>query len=177
MTTRRLALGVATGVLVLGVGAGVYAVAQAPNQDPRPPIGAQGRPGGPGGRDGHRGPGGPMGMLPMLARELNITDAQKDQIKNIAESHREEWKALADRASTAHEALRQSVTAETVDEGLIRQRSADVAAVEADMAVARARAHAEMFQILTPEQKAQAKTLQSPAQERMRQRGRGRGAF
>ncbi len=118
-----------------------------------------------------------MGMLPMLARELNITDAQKDQIKNIAESHREEWKALADRGRTAHEALRQSVTAETVDEGLIRQRSAEVAAVEADMAVARARVHAEVFQILTPEQKAQAKTLQSQAQERMKQRGRGRGAF
>ncbi len=54
MTTKRLALGVATGVLVLGVGAGVYAVAQTPNQDPRPGMGrgmgpfdfAQGRPGG-----------------------------------------------------------------------------------------------------------------------------------
>jgi protein CpxP len=117
-----------------------------------------------------------MGMLPMFARELNITDAQKEQIKNIAESHRDEWKALADRGRAAHEALRLSVTAETVDEALIRQRSAEVAAVEADMAVARARAHAEVLQILTPEQKAQAKTLQSQAQER-RQRGRGRGAF
>jgi Spy/CpxP family protein refolding chaperone len=60
---------------------------------------------------------------------------------------------------------------------LIRQRSAEVAAVEADMAVARARAHAEVFQILTAEQKAQAKTLQSRGQDRMKQRGRGRGAF
>jgi protein CpxP len=117
-----------------------------------------------------------MGMLPMLARELNITDAQKAQIKTIADSHRNEWKALGDRARTAHVALQQAVTADTVDEGLIRQRSAEVAAVDADMAVARARAHAEVFQVLTPEQKTQAKTLQSTFAERMKQRGRGRGA-
>ena len=171
MTTKRLALGVATGVLVLGVGAGVFAVAQTPIQDPRPGMG---RGMGPGGPDGRGGRGGPMGMLPMLARELNITDAQKDQIKNIAASHQEEWKALADRGRTAHEALRQVVPADTVADGLIRQRRAEDAAVEADMAVARARAHAEVFQILTAEQKAQAKTLQSQTQERMKQRGRGR---
>jgi protein CpxP len=117
-----------------------------------------------------------MGMLPMLARELNISDAQKAQIKTIADSHRDEWKALGDRARTAHDALQQAVTADAVDEGLIRQRSAEVAAVEADMAVARARTHAEVFQLLTPEQKTQAKTLQSTREERMKQRGRGRGA-
>jgi protein CpxP len=117
-----------------------------------------------------------MGLLPMLARELNITDAQKAQIKTIADSHRDEWKALGDRARTARQALQQAVTADTVDEGLIRQRSAEVAAVEADMAVARARVHAEVFQLLTPEQKTQAKALQSTFAERMKQRGRGRGA-
>jgi periplasmic protein CpxP/Spy len=175
MTTKRLALGVATCLLVIGVGAGVYATAQNTNQDPRPFRDAG--PGGPGGRGGRMGgPGGPMGMMPMLARELNVTDAQKAQIKTIADSHRDEWNALADRARTTHEALQQAVTADTVDEGLIRQRSAEVAAVDADMAVARARVHAEVFQILTPEQKAQAKTLQSTFAERMKQRGRGRGA-
>ena len=121
------------------------------------------------------GPGGPMGMLPMLAHELNITDAQKAQIKTIADSHRDEWKALGDRARTAHQALEQAVTADSVDEGLIRQRSAEVAAVEADMAVARARTHAEVFQLLTPEQKTQAKTLQSQLHDRMKERRAGRG--
>ena len=37
------------------------------------------------------------------------------------------------------------MTADTVDEALIRQQSAEVAAVDADMAVARAHAHAEVF--------------------------------
>jgi Spy/CpxP family protein refolding chaperone len=49
--------------------------------------------------------------------------------------------------------------------------------VEADMAVARARTHAEVFQLLTPEQKTQAKTLQSNARGTdENSAGRGRGA-
>ncbi len=177
MSTKRLVLGIAS-LLVFGVGAGVYAHAQNTNQGP-PPF--SGRPGGRGGPfDFAQGrPGGPMGMLPMLAAQLNLTEAQKAQVKSIADSHRDEWKALGDRARAAHAALQQAVTADVVDEGLIRQRSADVAAVDADMAVARARVHGEVFKILTAEQKAQAKTLQSQMQEKMKEHGgrRGRGPF
>ena len=98
-------------------------------------------------------------MLPMLGRALNLTDAQRDQIKAIADSHKDEWKALADRERTARTALMTAVTADTIDEAAIRQKSSDVAAVEADAAVARAHAHAEVVQILTADQKAQLKTL------------------
>ena len=107
-----------------------------------------------------------MGLLPMLGRDLELTDAQKDQLKTIADSHKDDWKALADRGRAAHMALNQAVTADTIDENLIRQKSAEVGAVEADLAVARARARAEVFQILTAEQKAKLK-------ERAAQRGRG----
>ena len=188
ITRKRIGFGVGAGLLALGISAGVYASAQNTNPDggpfsglrmgPRGPMG----PGGPMGRGGPMGPGGRLGMLRMLGPRLGLTDAQKDQVKTIAQSHRDEWKALADRARTAHEALRDAVTAETVDEALIRQRSADVAAVQGDLAVARARVHAEAFQVLTPEQKEQAKAFQAQAKTRMEQRrpggrGRGRGAF
>jgi Spy/CpxP family protein refolding chaperone len=102
-----------------------------------------------------------MGMLPMLGPRIALTDAQQEQIKNIADSHRDEWKALADRARTAHEALDAAVTADAMDEGLIRQHAGEVGAVEADMAVGRARAKGEVFQILTDEQKAQIKAMQT----------------
>jgi periplasmic protein CpxP/Spy len=165
-TVKRISLALGAGVLALGVAAGVYAHAQDQNTNP------DGRPfrgrGGPGGPGGFRGPGGPMGMLPMLGRRIQLTDAQKDQIKGIADSHQNDWKALGDRARTAHEALNAAVTADAVDEALIRQKSAEVAAVDADMAVARARAHAEVFQILTADQKAQLKTM------RAEMKGRGR---
>ena len=168
MTSKRLAVGFATVALMLGLGAGVFALAQNTNQGPPPFMGRGMGRGGPGG-------GGPMGMLPMLGPQLGLSDAQKDQIKTIAASHQDEWKSLGDRARTAHEALMAAVTADTVDESLIRQRSAAVAAVDADLAVARAHAHAEVFQILTPDQKAKARALQTEMQGRMKQRGPGRG--
>ena len=103
----------------------------------------------------------------MLGREINLTDAQKDQIKTIADSHKDEWKAIFDRERTAREALNAAIMAETVNDTLVRQKSAEVAAVEADAAVARAHAHAEVVQILTPEQRTQLKEAQSRMTGRM----------
>ena len=163
-TVKRIVLGAGAALLAVGVTAGAFAHAQDQNTNrpPRPFMGLGGQ-GGPG-RFG--GPGGPMGMLPMLGRELNLTDAQKDQIKAIADSHKEEWKALADRERAARAALNGLVTADTIDEGAIRQKSAEVAAVDADAAVARAHAHAEVLQILTADQKTQLKNLQAQMKKR-----------
>jgi Spy/CpxP family protein refolding chaperone len=155
-TVKRLTLGLGAGLIALTAVAGafVHAQDQDPNAHSRPFRGrGPGGPGGPDGPGGFRGPGGPMGMLPRLGREIGLTDAQRDQIKTIAESHKDEWNALADRARTAHIALNDAVTAESINEVLIRQKSSEAAAVDADMAVARARAHAEVFRILTAEQK------------------------
>jgi Spy/CpxP family protein refolding chaperone len=157
---KRIALGSAAALLALGAGVYVHAQDQNTNQPQRPFMGRHGGPGGPGGPMG-----GPMGMLPML-RRLNLTDAQRDQIKAIADSHKDEWKALAERERTARTALNNAVTADTIDEAAIRQKSAEVAAVDADAAVARARAHAEMLQVLTADQKAQLKTMLSDVKNR-----------
>jgi protein CpxP len=161
---KRLALGlVATGAIVAGV-AGVYATAQDQNTNqPARPFMGRGGPGGP--------MGGPMGFLPRLGRAIQLTDAQRDQIKAIADTHRDEWKSLGDRARAAHDALNTAVTAEAVDETLIRQKSAEVAAVEADIAVARAHVHNEVWQILTSDQKAKLNELRTQAKSRMRNRG------
>jgi Spy/CpxP family protein refolding chaperone len=117
------------------------------------------------------GPEGALGILRRLAPRLGLTDAQQDQIKNIAQSHRDEWKALGDRARAAHEALRAAITADTLDDALIRAKSADVAAVQADIAVASAHARAEAWQVLTKDQQTQAKQIQSEMMNRMKARG------
>jgi Spy/CpxP family protein refolding chaperone len=107
-----------------------------------------------------------MGLLPMLGRRLQLTDAQRDQIRAITDSRRDEWQGLAQRARTAHQALNDAVTVETIDDTVIRQKSAEAAAVDADMAVARAHAHAEVLRILTPEQKAKLKEAKAARQDR-----------
>jgi len=168
-TVKRVTLGFGAGLIALTAVAGVFVQAQDQNQDPQAQAhGQRGRgPGGPDGPGRFGGPGGPMGILPMLGRDLGLTDAQRDQVKAIAESHKADWRALADRARDAHMALNEAVTTAPIDEALIRQKSSEVAAVDADMAVARARAYAEVFQILTPEQKEKVKARKAE--------GRGRG--
>jgi Spy/CpxP family protein refolding chaperone len=174
--TKRFVLASGAGLIVLGVTAGMQASIQNTNQDPAPFSGARGgqrgpgRPMGPWGPMG-LGPDGALGILHRLGARLGLTDAQQDQIKNIAQSHREEWKALGDRARAAHDALEAAIAADTVDDALIRAKSAEVAAVEADMAVASAHARAEAWQVLTKDQQAQAKQIQSDMRTRMKARG------
>jgi Spy/CpxP family protein refolding chaperone len=161
--------------IALGVAAGVWASAQNTNQKPRSFSGRDMGPGGRGGMLGPGGPGGPLAMLRMLGPQLDLTDAQKEQIKNIADSHRDEWKALGDRERLAHEALTTAIMADTIDEALIRSKSAELGVVQADVAVASARARAEVWQILTPDQQAKAKSLQEDFSARRRSFPRGRG--
>jgi Spy/CpxP family protein refolding chaperone len=156
-TIRNATFGLLAGAVIAAGAAGAYAATQDQNtsQTP-PPFMGRGR--------------GPMGMLPMLPREIQLTDAQRTQLRTIAEAHRDEWKALADRERSARQALEAAVNPEnlanpanpvTIDESLIRQSSADVAAADADLAVARAHAHAEVWQILTADQKAKLQQLKA----------------
>jgi protein CpxP len=157
----RIALTLGAGLIALGAGAYVHAQDQNTNPQPPPFRGRGMGPAGPG-----RGPGGPMGMLPMLGPRIGLTDAQKDQIKAIADTHKDDWKALADRSRAAHMAVDAAISADTIDEATIRQKSAEAAAVEADIAVARAHARAEVWQILTADQKTQLKTMQTEMKQR-----------
>jgi protein CpxP len=100
---------------------------------------------------------GPLGGLPL--RELNLTEAQREQVRVIVEQQAAQTRAIGERAAAAREALHAATTSASFDEGLVRARAAELAAVEADMAVARARIFADVFQILTPEQQAKAKEV------------------
>ena len=127
--------------------------------------------GGPGFRGG---PGGPFGMGGFALRGLDLTDAQREQVKAIMESHRDEQKAIGDRMQAARKALHQATAADAFDEGVIRAKAVEVGAVEADAAVLQARIKGEIFAILTPEQVKKAQELRSNMEKRMKD-GRGRG--
>jgi len=166
-TMTRIGLGISATVIVIGLVAGAFAQNTTGARDP---FMGRGGPGwwGASGRFGGRG--GLLGVLGPMARQLNLSDAQKERVKSIEASHRDEMKALGDRAMAANQALQAAVTAETFDETTIRSRSTDVAAVEADMAVARARIRTEVLQVLTPEQQAQLKQMEAQMQQRVADR-------
>jgi protein CpxP len=167
----RIGLGISATVIIIGLVVGAYAQNTTGAPDPFMEHGGFGWRGdfGPfGERGGLLGVLGPLG--PMMARRLNLSDAQKERLRSMNASHLDEKKALIDRALAAHRALVAAVTAETFDEATIRSRSAEVAAVEADMAVARARIHGEILQVVTPEQQAQLKQMRAQMQRRAESR-------
>jgi Spy/CpxP family protein refolding chaperone len=163
-TWLRIA-GTALGVALVA-GAGLATVA-AREQGPGGPRGAMGRrgPGGPGGA------GGPV-ALPLGG--LGLTETQREQVKTAMDAHKGEFDAIRTRMQTARTALQQAVTADAFDEAAVRQKSVDVAAVEADAAVLRAKVHSEVWALLTPEQQQKARELNAQRAER---RGQMRERF
>jgi protein CpxP len=135
-------------------------------------------------RHGRRGPGiGRMaqGVQGLPLRQLELTDAQREQVRGIVSARSADFKAVADRLRVAREAQHTAVTRVPVDENEIRARVTEAGAIEAEMAVLRARLHEQVYQVLTPEQQQKAKTLQADRQkrraerqERMKQRRQGR---
>jgi protein CpxP len=168
-TTIGTSVKMMAGALALTLGLGSAALAQ-------PGFGGPGGPGGPGfrGPGGPGGPGGPLAGLLALHPELplpalNLTDAQREQVRTILQGHRDEGRALATRAQTALEALRKASEG-TVDEGAIGQQGQALGAVIAEAAVLRARVRSEVFAILTPEQQAEATKIQAERRTRMQER-------
>lgn len=145
--------------------------AQAERRGPGPMGRGMMGPGGPGFRGA---PGGPFGMGGFMLRGLDLTDAQREQVKAIMESHRDEQKAIGDRMQAARKALHDAIGADAFDEAAVRAKAAEIGAVEADAAVLQARIKSEVFAILTPEQVKKAKELRGQMENRMKD-GRGRG--
>jgi len=141
------------GVLVLGLMTGGVAFAQGP--------GGPGRPGGPGGRGARfGGPGGP-GELGLPLGQLNLSDTQRQQIRDLTEKRLQESESVQTRLRTALEARRQAIEAIPLNEGAIRATTADLVAAETDVAIEQAHLRADVLALLTPEQLDQVKKLEA----------------
>jgi periplasmic protein CpxP/Spy len=124
------------------------------------------------------GPGGGRGQGPwargmalgFALGQLDLTAAQRDQVRGILAQHREETQGLRDQALEARRALDQAIQALPVDEGAIRSASAALGEVRTQQALARARVRSEVWNVLTPEQRAKAETMRAQMRERMNQR-------
>ena len=100
-----------------------------------------------------RGPQGHEGGRGGMLRQLDLTEAQRDQIFRIrheaAPAMRERMKA----ARTASLALRQAAGDPNADSGKIRQLADAVGKAHADAAVARVETQRKVLAVLTPEQR------------------------
>ncbi len=158
--TWKIAAGAALGIAILA-GTG-EAVVTAREQGPAGPGGFMGR-------RGPGGPGGPGAVVPGL-RALDLTDAQHEQVKATMEAHKASFDGQRDKMAAARKALHVAVTAATFDEATVRQKAADVATLEADGAVLRAKVYSEVWALLTPDQQAKATALEAQREQRMGER-------
>lgn len=117
---------------------------------------------------GGRMAGGPAARLPL--RQLDLTEAQRTQIRQLAEGHRSEVRPLMERLRSAATARRQTMEAAPVDEARIRAAVEEFARVQADLAVQQARLQSEIYALLTPEQQERAQQLRAERDARLQSR-------
>ena len=106
-------------------------------------------------------------------RHLDLSENQRDQVRTLMKNYRQNIKSLVKQRGPARKALAESVMSSTFDETLIRERSANVAEAETEMAVLRGRIHNDFIQLLTPEQVKKSQELNAKREWRhKKQRGR-----
>lgn len=166
--SKKILGGLALAVVMALAGVGVVAQQTGQGQD-----GSQGR----AGREGRgRGKGfeGDRGGFPgRFAEKLNLTDAQKEQMRQIAARFRESTKALRQQERGRERDGFDAFKGGTFDEAAVRAAAQQRANAQVEFEVARARMMYEMYNVLTPEQKAQlAQERQQREQKRQEWRAR-----
>jgi periplasmic protein CpxP/Spy len=101
-----------------------------------------------------------------LAKKLALTDQQKTQVKAIFQDNRAQAKPLFTSMMTERRQLRKLVESGTADEAAIRAESAKVAAIQADLAVQRAKGAKQFMALLTPDQQAKLAALKAEREQK-----------
>jgi len=121
---------------------------QGPVLPPPPGIGFGHGPGAPGVPPDGFGPLGPF------ARDLNLTEDQKNAINKISDSFRESTRALHEQMRALHENQTDPMSGE-FDEATFRASAEARAKIQVELEVAHAKMMSQIAAILTAEQKAQ----------------------
>jgi Spy/CpxP family protein refolding chaperone len=154
------ALALAAAFLLTAVG---FARQDGPHGFGGPPPGGPGRhgPGGPG------RPGGPGGIGP-LVHDLNLTDAQKAQVKQIADGFEASTKSLREELFKTGGGPLEGL-ADTFDEASARAAAQARAGIQVELEVAHARMMSQIYALLTAEQKAKLAERRQQFEQRRQQ--------
>jgi Spy/CpxP family protein refolding chaperone len=148
---RRALVTGASVALLAAAGVGI-AQSQAPATGEQPPAGCGHRH-----HDGDwKGRGGPLGHM---AKELDLSDAQKQQIRDIFEQSRAEGEALRASLGGLHKELRDLVTSGGYTDDQARVIAQKYQNNFVDMTVQATRTMNQVRAVLTPEQQAKADAM------------------
>jgi Spy/CpxP family protein refolding chaperone len=110
------------------------------------------------GMEGHR-----MGFF---AKQLNLTDDQKTQMKAIMQKEHPTMKPLFQQQQQIDQQLRQFVEG-PFDQAKVQALATQKAQIQAQLTVAETRIHNQLYQLLTPDQQSQLKQMQAKHEARM----------
>jgi len=164
------------GGLVLAAGFALTGVVGVSAQQGQGEGGDQGRAERPWGRKEGRGGGrrGGFGPFGRFGAELNLSDAQVEQMRQIQERYRATFKAQ--RENRGEERRGFDPLSGTFDEAAVRAAAQARANAEVEREVAQARMTYEMYNVLTAEQKAQLQAARQQREQRRQERRNRRGA-
>lgn len=115
------------------------------------------------GRHGKRGGDKGMGMM---LRGLDLTDAQKAQVKAIHEANFESTKSLREQMKANHDQLETATAGGAFNESQVQAIAQQQGALHAQMIVAREKVKSQVFAILTVDQKAKAAEMKAQFEQK-----------
>jgi Spy/CpxP family protein refolding chaperone len=107
--------------------------------------------------------------LRFLSRYLNLTDTQKAQIKQLLENEKSSMEPLMQQEHQGHLQMTQLVQSGNFDETKAQTIATSLSQTTAQSMVQRAKVDAEIFQLLTPEQKTKMTQLTMQREQRFTQ--------
>jgi protein CpxP len=119
---------------------------------------------------GHEfGMGGPEGhMMGFFAKNLNLTDEQKTQMKTLMQTARPTMKPLFEQERLIDQQLRQYVEG-TYNDAKVQALAAQKSQIEIQLTVAQTKLHNQLYQVLTADQQSQLKQMEATHEARMQQ--------
>jgi Spy/CpxP family protein refolding chaperone len=140
--------------------------------------GGQGRAERPWGRKEGRGGGrrGGFGPFGRFGAELNLSDAQVEQMRQIQERYRATFEARRGERGRDERPAFDPLAGGAFDEAAVRAAAQARAAAQVEHEVAHARMTHEMYNVLTAEQKAQLQAERQQREQRREERRTRRGA-
>lgn len=115
---------------------------------------------------GHR-----HGHMGYMAKALNLTDAQKAQIKTIMQAQRATVRPLMLQMAQNHAAMLQATASGAFDQAKVQQLATQQSQIMAQLSVQRASTHSQIYNtVLTAEQKATADQLRQKQLTRINER-------
>ncbi len=122
------------------------------------------------GRSERVGRGRP-GAVALPLGQLGLDDEQQEVVRGVLAESREALREAGERVRASREALRDAVgTGGDVDEDAIRAAAVELGAAQGAVALARATARAQIWEVLTPDQRTAAEVIQTAREQRMEER-------